>query len=190
VRIEHTQADDVDVTGGKGDLPFVVGVRGIEQQHRVAGIEQRAKDIVRQLRAAHADGDVLGSEPGNAEQMLLEPRDLLAAFHVAERCGVRAALVKQLAVRHDVEVGLPERFGRRVVDPSAAERNHLRRIEPHRQDVLALGHLHDLSDGRGLRELTAYQARQGGVDRRFHQAMIPNTSKIDRSTDLLTVLRL
>ena len=121
LRIEHAQPHDLHAGDGEGQLPFVVGVGRIEQHHRVARIEQRAEQVVRELRAAHADGDVLGAQPRHAEEVLLESRDLLAAFHVAERRGVAAALVEQIRVGDDRLVGLPELLGRRVIDPAAAE---------------------------------------------------------------------
>ena len=108
LRIEHAQPHDLHARNREGELAFVVGVGRIEQHHRVAGIEQRAEQIVRELRAAHADRDVLGAEPRHAEEVLLESRDLLAAFHVAERGRVAAALVEQVRVRDDRFVGLPE----------------------------------------------------------------------------------
>ena len=51
-----------DARHGERELPFVVRVGRIQQHHGVARIEQRAEQIVRQLRAAHADRDVLGAE--------------------------------------------------------------------------------------------------------------------------------
>jgi hypothetical protein len=53
---------------------------------------------VGELRAAEPDRDVFGAKPRHAEEVLFETRDLLAALHVAQRRGVRAALVKQFGV--------------------------------------------------------------------------------------------
>ena len=144
---------------------------------------------MRQLRAAHADRDVLGAEARHAEQVLLEARDLLAAFHVAERRGVAAALVEQLGVRHDRFVGLPELIRRRVIDPAAAKRDHLRRVEPHREDVLPLRHLHDLADRRGAVDLFAHERRKRGAGQRFswRERIIPTRSAVRRSLEVQPV---
>ena len=63
LRIHHAQPDDPRAWHRKGQLPFVVRVRRIHQHHGVAGIEQRAEQVVGQLRAAGADGHVFRSEP-------------------------------------------------------------------------------------------------------------------------------
>ena len=74
-RVQHRQAHDLDARRHEGELAFVVGVGRIEQHHGIARIEQRAEEIVGQLRAAEADGDVLGADPRHGEQVLLEARD-------------------------------------------------------------------------------------------------------------------
>ena len=61
--------------------------------------------------------------------------------------------MKRRGIADDLLVGLPQPLGRRVIDPAAAERDHIFRIEPHRQDVLAFGHLHDLADWRRVGHL-------------------------------------
>ena len=172
VGIEHAQAHHLDAGRREGQLPFVVGVGGIQQHDRVAGIEQRAEQIVRQLRAAHADGDVLSGQPRHAENVLLEPRDLLAALQVAERRRVAAALVEQVGVRHHRLVGQPEFLGGLVIDPATAKRDDVGGIQPHGQDVLPLGHLHDLADGGGASDLLSDQRRQGRDICEFHGRLI------------------
>ena len=59
-----------------------------------------------------------------------------------------------------------------MIDPAAAERDHLVRVEPEREDVLALGHLHDVADGRRPRDLLAHELRQRRVGDVWHRAMI------------------
>ena len=147
---------------GERELPFVIRVGRIHQQDGVARIEQRAKQIVRELRAAGADRDVLGAETRHAEQVRVESRELLPALDVAKRCRVATALVKRRSVRDDLEIRLPQRFGRGMIHPAAAERDHVLRIQAHREDVLALGHLHDLADRRRARDLLAHQLRERG----------------------------
>ena len=111
-----------------------------------------------------------GPSRGTPNSAASKQRDLLAALEVAERRGVAAALVEQRRVVDDVLIRLPELLRRLVIHPAAAERNHLIGIEAHRQDVLPLGHLHDLADGRGRRHLGANQGRKGRGGGRRHAA--------------------
>jgi hypothetical protein len=152
-RVDDSQPDDVGAGRREGELALVVGVGRIQQQHRVARIHERAEQVVRQLRAAHPDGDVLRAQARDAEERRLELRDLLSALEVAERGGVPAAPVEERRVADHLDVGLPEVLRRLVVHPPAPERDHLVRVQSHGDDVLALGHLHDLPDGRGRRQL-------------------------------------
>ncbi len=142
---------------------MVVVPGGHRVDHGVARIQQRAEDVVRQLCAAGADGDMLGAEPGHIEQMCLEPRQLLAAFEVAERRRVATALVEGGLVVHDLRERAPQPFRRRVIDPAAAEGDHVIRVQAHRDDVLAFGHFHDLADRRWVGHLAANQGGQAHV---------------------------
>ena len=98
-RVEHRQPDDLHARRHERQLAFVVGVGRVEQHHRVARIDQRPEQVVGELGAAQADGDVLRAEPRHAEEMRLEAGDLLAAGEVAERGGVGAALVEEVRGR-------------------------------------------------------------------------------------------
>ena len=91
------------------------------------------------------------------EEVRLESRQLLAALGVAEGRRVSAAPVERGAVGDRIEIGLPQRLRRRMIHPSAAERDHLVRIEPEREDGLALGHLHDVADRGWASHLLAHQ---------------------------------
>ncbi len=135
----------------EGELALVVRVGRVEQQNRIARVEERAQQVVRELRAAEADGDVRRSEVAHAEEVRLERRDLLAAVVHPERRAVAAAPVKQRLVAGDVLIDPAKRLRRGVVDPSAAERNHIVGIQAEVDDVLALRHLHDLADWRRMR---------------------------------------
>jgi hypothetical protein len=157
LRIHHAQAHDLRAGDRKRQLAFVVGVGRIHQQDRVARVEQRAKQVVRQLRAAGANGDVFRAEPWDVEQVRLEPRQLLAAVQVAERRSIGAAAMKGGRIADDLRVGLPQTFRGGMVDPAAAKRDDVIRIEPHRQDVLAFGHLHNLADGRRVGDLLLHE---------------------------------
>ena len=160
LRVEHAQAHDLYAGHREGELAFVVGVSGIEQHHGVARIQQRAEQVVSELRAPHADGDVLGADSWHAEEVFFKSRDLLAAFHVTECRGVATTLVEEVRVFDDGRVGLPEFVRGRMVHPSTAEGDHLCRVQSHRQDVLPLCHFHDLADGRRLGDLLAHERGQ------------------------------
>ena len=95
-RVEDREADDAHARRHERELALVVGVGRIEQHHRVAGIDQRAEQIVGQLGAAQADGDVFRTEPRHAEEVGLEAGDLLRgrpgrrAWRCRRRCGGRS----------------------------------------------------------------------------------------------------
>jgi hypothetical protein len=118
---------------------------------------------VGELRAPHADADVLRAEPLHAEQVLLEARDGRAAFDLAQRGGVAAAPVEERGIGSDLDVRFPELLRRGVIDPTAAEGDDVLGVEAESNDVAPLGHLHDLTDGRGTRDLLANERRKAKI---------------------------
>ena len=127
-----------------------------------------------QLRAARADGDVLGAEARHAEQMRVESRELLAAVDVAERGGIARRCDETPSGSATISIDRRGRSGSGAAWFTQPPPNEITSsgFSPMRQDVLPLGHLHDVADGRRAGPSAAYQLGQRRVRDVGHRGLM------------------